>query len=50
VANCGLTTYEFTRDSEGRPGMALRAYNFVTPLEEAGEPVTKAPDPPVAAR
>jgi len=50
VANCGLTAYEFTPECEGRGGLELRLYNFVTPLEEAGETVTKAPDPPVAAR
>jgi broad specificity phosphatase PhoE len=50
VANCGVTTYEVERDQEGRPRMALREYNFVTPLEAAGEQVTQAPDAAIAPR
>jgi probable phosphoglycerate mutase len=40
VANCSLTSYV------PRPtgGAALTAYNFVAPLDEAGAPVTDAPD------
>ena len=53
VANCGVTFYELEADAGGnaRAGMSLRLYNFVTPLEEAGAPVTKEPDePPVHPR
>jgi 2,3-bisphosphoglycerate-dependent phosphoglycerate mutase len=51
VANCGLTSYEFEPFGDGaQGGLALRTYNFVAPLEEAGEPVTKRPDAPVAPR
>jgi probable phosphoglycerate mutase len=50
VANCSLTTYDFAFDPNGRAGMALRTYNFVTPLEEAGTAVTSAADPAVAPR
>jgi 2,3-bisphosphoglycerate-dependent phosphoglycerate mutase len=50
VANCGVTAYQLGLDTEQRRGMQLRLYNFVTPLEEAGEPVTKSPDAPVAPR
>ncbi|MDB5217905.1 MAG: phosphoglycerate mutase [Myxococcaceae bacterium] len=53
VANCGVTFYELEADAGGnaRAGMSLRLYNFVTPLEEAGAPVTKEPDePPVRPR
>jgi 2,3-bisphosphoglycerate-dependent phosphoglycerate mutase len=44
VANCGVTAYAFTRDAAGRGQLALTTYNFVSPLEEAGTPVTQAPD------
>jgi broad specificity phosphatase PhoE len=50
VANCAVTAYEFD-PSLGRHGkLALRLYNFVAPLEEAGEPVTREPDVPVAPK
>ncbi|GAC1363967.1 MAG: histidine phosphatase family protein [Polyangiales bacterium] len=45
VANCSLTIYEQFTDTDGRSHMALRDYNLVTPLEDAGEPVTERPDP-----
>ncbi|MDQ3298858.1 MAG: histidine phosphatase family protein, partial [Myxococcota bacterium] len=44
VANCSVTSYELVTDAAGRAGLALRAYNFVAPLEAAATPVTKAPD------
>jgi broad specificity phosphatase PhoE len=50
VANCGVTAYELDGDAQGRRQMALRVYNFVAPLEEAGEIVTKRPDSVVAPR
>lgn len=50
VANCSVTTYDYTVDSEGRGALTLRAYNYVTPLEVAGEPVTKEPDAPMSPR
>ncbi|HST60379.1 MAG TPA: histidine phosphatase family protein [Longimicrobium sp.] len=50
VANCSVTTYEFD-PRLGRGGeLALRQYNFVAPLEEAGEPITRTPDAPVAPK
>ncbi len=50
VANCSVTTYEFD-PRRGRAGeLALAGYNFVAPLEEAGEPVTRRPDVPVAPK
>jgi broad specificity phosphatase PhoE len=50
VANCAVTSYEFD-PALGRKGkLALRLYNFVAPLEEAGEEVTRAPDANVAPR
>lgn len=50
VANCSVTEYEFQRDEQGRGGMALRCYNHVAPLEQAGERVTDEPDAPAAPR
>jgi broad specificity phosphatase PhoE len=47
VANCSLTRFELGQDQAGRHKLLLRAYNFVAPLEEAGEPVTRQPDPAV---
>ncbi len=50
VANCSLTSYGFAVDGDGRGALALRVYNQVTPLEAAGEPVTKGPDIPIHPR
>lgn len=50
VANCSLTTYDFAIDAEGRGALGLRGYNYVTPLEDAGEVVTNEPDAPVSPR
>jgi 2,3-bisphosphoglycerate-dependent phosphoglycerate mutase len=48
VANCSVTGYAYHPDAgpRGAPGggLALRAYNFVAPLEQAGEPVTSRGD------
>jgi broad specificity phosphatase PhoE len=50
VANCSVTSYEFD-PTIGRHGkLSLRLFNFVAPLEEAGAPVTRKPDAPVAAK
>jgi hypothetical protein len=43
VANCSITTFRAVRTGE-RPGVRLTNYNFVMPIENAGEPVTDAPD------
>ncbi len=50
VANCGVTEYAF--DPREGPDGALRmvTYNFTAPLQEAGAPVTSAPDAKVASR
>jgi broad specificity phosphatase PhoE len=50
VANCGVTTYEYDRALGKIGGLSLRSFNFVAPLEEAGAPVTTAPDVPVAPK
>ena len=50
VANCSVTTYDFAIDPEGRGALNLRGYNYVAPIEAAGEVVTKEPDAPVSPR
>jgi broad specificity phosphatase PhoE len=44
VANCSLTTYRNTGDPKGLGGFTLEKFNFVAPLEFAGETVTSQPD------
>ena len=44
VANCSITSYQ-RKEQQGRSTLELAQYNFLAPLEEAGEPVTAAPDP-----
>lgn len=47
VANCSVTSYTHDPKRAARGGvMALDTFNFVAPLEEAGERVTLAPDEP----
>jgi broad specificity phosphatase PhoE len=50
VANCSITEYALTLGQDGREKLELVRYNFTTPLEQAGAPVTTAPDAKVAAR
>ena len=54
IANCAVTAYEASptgRAPDGRrEEMRLVLENHVAPVEEAGEPVTTAPDEPVAPR
>ena len=47
VANCSVTTYAY---DEAKKKLTLRSYNVVAPMEEAGEPVTREPDAPVARK
>ena len=48
VANCSVTSYANDPNRAPRGGaMALERFNFVAPLEEAGERITLAPDDPV---
>ena len=50
VANCSVTSYAF-EPAHGRHGkLRLREFNFVAPLEEAGEEVTTEPDAPIAPK
>lgn len=46
LANCSVTSYAWTRGDDGRECMRLQLDNFVSPLEEAGAPVTTTPDAP----
>ena len=50
IANCSVTSYEFDSSLGKRGKLALRLFNFVAPLEEAGEKITTEPDAPVAAK
>ncbi|MDQ2688385.1 MAG: histidine phosphatase family protein [Armatimonadota bacterium] len=50
IANCSVTSYEFDRSLGKKGKMALDLFNFVVPLEEAGEPVTRKPDVPIAPK
>jgi len=50
VANCAVTEYDAATLSGSRQGLALKRYNFVSPLRQEGAPVTSAPDKNVAAR
>jgi broad specificity phosphatase PhoE len=46
VANCAVTSFRLGTDQQGRSKLELHKYNFVAPLEEAGQPVTTKPDRP----
>jgi broad specificity phosphatase PhoE len=50
VANCSVTAYEFDPNRGKRGKLALQFYNFVAPLEAAGEEITKEPDAKVAVK
>lgn len=44
VANCSVTSYVFDAGLGKHGKLALREFNFVVPLEEAGEEITTEPD------
>jgi len=48
VANCSVTHYRRNADAADR--LSLVQYNYVVPVEQVAVEVTRAPDPPVAAR
>jgi broad specificity phosphatase PhoE len=50
VPNCGVTLYEFDPQQGSNGKLVLRMANFVAPLEQAGAPVTSAPDVPVVPK
>ena len=50
VPNCGVTSYEFDPHAGPHGGLVLRLENFVSPLREAGAPVTVEPDAATAPK
>jgi len=50
VPNCGVTSYEFDPAAGHHGKLVLALENFVSPLQQAGAPVTAAPDAAVAAK
>jgi broad specificity phosphatase PhoE len=50
IANCSVTSYEFDPAIGKKGKLALRLYNFVTPLAQAGEPITTQKDIPIAPK
>jgi len=44
VANCAVTEYRFDPMAGQDGGLVLEQYNFTSPLEVAGAPVTSSPD------
>jgi len=48
VPNCGVTSYAFDARAGRHGKLVLQLENFVSPLREAGAPVTAEPDLPVA--
>jgi broad specificity phosphatase PhoE len=50
VPNCGITSYAFEPSAGRRGKLVLQLENFVSPLREAGAPVTAEPDRPAAPK
>jgi broad specificity phosphatase PhoE len=50
IANCSVTSYELDPSLGKKGKLALRLFNFVTPVAEAGEQVTREPDAPVGTK
>ncbi len=50
IANCSVTSYHFDPEAGVQGKVALRLFNFVAALEEAGAEVTKQADAVVAPR
>ena len=50
VPNCGVTSYEFDAAAGSHGKLVRRLENFVSPLREAGAPVTSEPDVPAAPK
>ena len=50
IANCSVTAYEFDPLLGKKGKLALRLYNYVAHLEEAGEPITTKKDIPIAPK
>ena len=47
VPNCGVTSYRY---DPARDELVADLVNFVAPLQQAGAPVTREPDTPIAAK
>jgi broad specificity phosphatase PhoE len=50
VPNCGVTAYEYDPMPEPNGQLVPRLINFVSPLTQAGAPVTAEPDVPAAPK
>lgn len=50
VPNCGVTAYEFDPTAGHHGKLVPRLVNFVSPLRQAGAPVTAEPDVPAAPK
>jgi hypothetical protein len=50
LVNCSVTCFVYDRRIGPAGGMRLQAFNEPVALEEAGEPITREPDAPVAPR
>ena len=50
VPNCGITSYVFDPRAGRNGKLVLQLENFVSPLREAGAPVTAEPDRPAAPK
>jgi broad specificity phosphatase PhoE len=50
VPNCGITSYAFDPRAGRHGKLVLQLENFVSPLRQAGAPVTAAPDVPAAPK
>jgi broad specificity phosphatase PhoE len=50
LANCSITSYRYDGELAREGHLALELFNFVAPLEAAGEDVTRDQDAPVAPR
>jgi broad specificity phosphatase PhoE len=50
VPNCGITAYAFDPHAGRHGKLVRRLENFVSPLRQAGTPVTAAPDRPAAPK
>lgn len=50
IANCSVAAYEFDPNLGHHGKLAPRLFNFVAPLEDAGEPITVKKDVPVGPK
>ena len=50
IANCSVTAYEFDSHAGRHGKLVLNRFNFVAPIVEAGEEVTRQPDVPVGMK